>query len=340
MRPDDARADQISPGDLLELRLTRSVNLRRRRSLISEGIDQETPPERQLFRLTLANDQVVEGDTLGFDTHTLGLFLYVDGNGEGVTRLFVPTDAIKRKQIGRRLGDLLVSEQTVTPRQITEAIEQQAARRRRKLGDYLTREQVISRTDLAAAIERQRQMPVMRLGEALVAMNLISENQLDDALSRQKEHRGKPLGEILVELGLVTREDLKRTLTQQLGIPFVDLTRYEVEAPVLKLVPAAVAAEYNVLPLCIDGRALVLAVENPLDPIPLDRIRFLSGMPIAPVMAAATELRDAIRQHYGLNAGPTVKIEDLAAELDTRFPPSRTERAGTGDRQRAGAPPG
>src|SRR6185436_20105844 len=316
MRPDDGELTEISPHDLLELRLTRSVNLRRRRSVISEGIDQETPPERQLFRLTLANDQIVEGDTLGFDTHTLGLFLYVDGNGEGVTRLFVPTDAIKRKQIGRRLGDLLVSDQTVTPRQITEAIEQQAARRRRKLGDYLTREQVISRTDLAAAIERQRQMPVMRLGEALVAMNLISENQLDDALSRQKMQRGKPLGEILVDLGLITREDLKRTLTQQLGIPFVDLTRYEVEPTVLKLVPASVAAEYNVLPLTIDGRALVLAVENPLDPIPLDRIRFLSGMPIAPVMAAAGELRDAIRQHYGMNAEPTVKIEDIAAELD------------------------
>ena len=315
MRPDGAELTEISPRDLLELRLTRSVNLRRRRSVVDGAIDPEAPPERQLFRLTLANDLVVEGDTLGFDTHTLGLFLYVDGNGEGVTRLFVPTDAIKRKQIGRRLGDLLVSEQAVTPRQITEAIEQQSARRRRKLGDYLTREQVISRTDLAAAIERQRQMPVMRLGEALVAMNLISENQLEDALARQKEHRGKPLGEILVELNLVSREDLKRTLTQQLGIPFVDLTRYEVEAAVLKLVPAGVAAEYNVLPLCIDGRALVLAVENPLDPIPLDRIRFLSGMPIAPVMAAATELRDAIRQHYGMNV-PTVNIEDLAAELD------------------------
>jgi hypothetical protein len=339
MRPDDGELTEISPHDLLELRLTRSVNLRRRRSVISEGIDQETPPERQLFRLTLANDQVVEGDTLGFDTHTLGLFLYVDGNGEGVTRLFVPTDAIKRKQIGRRLGDLLVSDQTVTPRQITEAIEQQAARRRRKLGDYLTREQVISRTDLAAAIERQRQMPVMRLGEALVAMNLISENQLDDALSRQKEHRGKPLGEILVELGLVSREDLKRTLTQQLGIPFVDLTRYEVEAPVLKLVPAAVAAEYNVLPLCIDGRALVLAVENPLDPIPLDRIRFLSGMPIAPVMAAAGELRDAIRQHYGHerradseDRGPCCRARHRGID------PARRRRAGTRDRQRTRAP--
>ena len=315
MRPQDGDLQEIAPRDLLELRLTRRVNLQRRASVVDAQAEQADAPERQTFRLTLANDQVIEGETLGFDTHTLGLFLYVDANGEGVTRLFVPAEAIKRKQIGRRLGDLLVSNEHVTPRQITDAIEHQAARRKRKLGDYLTRGQIISRSDLAAAIERQRQMPVMRLGEALVAMNLISDSQLEEALVRQKEHRGKPLGEILVELNLITREDLKRTLTQQLGIPFVDLTRYEVEPGVLKLVPAAVATEYNVLPLCIDGRALVLAVENPLDPIPLDRIRFLSGMPIAPVMSASNELRDAVKHHYGI-AEPTVKIEDLAAELD------------------------
>ena len=320
MRPQDGDLQEIAPRDLLELRLTRRVDLRRRVSVVDAQVEQADAPERQTFRLTLANDQVIEGETLGFDTHTLGLFLYVDANGEGVTRLFVPAEAIKRKQIGRRLGDLLVSNEHVTPRQITDAIEHQAARRKRKLGDYLTRGQIISRSDLAAAIERQRQMPVMRLGEALVAMNLISDSQLEEALTRQKEHRGKPLGEILVELNLITREDLKRTLTQQLGIPFVDLTRYEVEPGVLKLVPAAVATEYNVLPLCIDGRALVLAVENPLDPIPLDRIRFLSGMPIAPVMSASNELREAVKHHYGI-AEPTVKIEDLAAELDSAAEP-------------------
>ena len=320
MRPQDGDLLEIAPHDLLELRLTRRVNLRRRASVVDAQAEQGDAPERQTFRLTLANDQVIEGETLGFDTHTLGLFLYVDANGEGVTRLFVPADAIKRKQIGRRLGDLLVSNEHVTPRQITDAIEHQAARRKRKLGDYLTRGHIISRSDLAAAIERQRQMPVMRLGEALVAMNLISDSQLEEALTRQKEHRGKPLGEILVELNLITREDLKRTLTQQLGIPFVDLTRYEVEPGVLKLVPAAVATEYNVLPLCIDGRALVLAVENPLDPIPLDRIRFLSGMPIAPVMSASNELREAVKLHYGV-ATPAIKIEDLAAELDSTSEP-------------------
>src|SRR4029079_19835188 len=63
---------------------------------------------------------------------------------------------------------------------------------------------------------------------------------------------------------------------------------------------------------------------TPLDPIPLDRIRFLSGMPIAPVMAAASELRDAIKQHYGLTTS-SVKIEDLAAELDNAVPQDTAE---------------
>jgi len=324
MLPQDGDLIEITPQDLLELRLTRPVQLRRRHSVLDELSEQsDATPDRQTFRITLANDSVIEGETLGFDTHTLGTFLYVDGNGEGVTRIFIPTEAVKRKQIGQRLGDLLISEQRVTTRQVTDAIEQQTARRNRKLGDYLTREQIISRADLAAAIERQRQMPVMRLGEALVAMNLISEGQLDEALARQKEHRGRPLGEILVELGLITREDLRRTLTQQLGIPFVDLSRYEVEPSVLKLVPGDVAAEFNVLPLCIDGRALVLAVENPLDPVPLDKIRFRSGMPIAPVMAASGELREAVRRHYGERA--SVKIEDLAAELDNTAVPQELD---------------
>ncbi len=306
----------VAPQDLLELRLTRPVMLQRRRSVLDAAAEAAAAEsDCQTFRITLSNDSVVEGETLGFETHTLGLFLYVDEQGDGVTRIFVPSQAIKHKQIGRRLGDLLVSEQAVTPRQITAAIEDQNARRNRKLGDYLTREQIISRSDLAAAIERQRQMPVLRLGEALVAMNLITEPQLEDALERQKQHRGRPLGEILIGLGFITRDDVKRTLTQQLGIPFVDLSRYEIDPAVLKLVPGAVAAEYNVLPLCIDGRKLVLAVENPLDPVPLDRIRFLSGMPIAPVMAVGDELRAAVRQHYG-ERDVTVKVEDLAAQLD------------------------
>ena len=317
LRPEGGTLIEVAPRDLLELRLTRTILLERRPTPVDAASQMpDESAERQTFRVTLANDEVVEGETLGFDAHNLGLFLYVVENGAGATRVFLPTEAIKRRQIGRRLGDVLVAQQYVTPRQISAAIEHQRARRDRKLGDYLTRSQIISKTDLAAAIERQRQMPVLRLGEALVAMDLISEDQLGDALAKQKEQRGKPLGEVMIDLGFVTREDVKRTLTQQLGIPYVDLSQYEADPDALKLVPGSVATELNVLPLAIDGRKLLLAVENPVDPHPLDRIRFQTGLAVAPVMAASDELRAAVKKHYG-ETRVDVKVEDLAAQLDT-----------------------
>jgi len=71
MRPEGGDLTEIAARDMVDLRLTRPVNLRRRKSVIDGGSDPETPPERQEFRITLANDQVVEGETLGFDAHTL-----------------------------------------------------------------------------------------------------------------------------------------------------------------------------------------------------------------------------------------------------------------------------
>ena len=71
MRPEGGDLTEIAARDMVDLRLTRPVNLRRRKSVIDGGSDPEPPPERQEFRITLANDQVVEGETLGFDAHTL-----------------------------------------------------------------------------------------------------------------------------------------------------------------------------------------------------------------------------------------------------------------------------
>ena len=36
------------------------MSLKRRRSVIDDGSDEDAPPERQLFRVTLANDQISE----------------------------------------------------------------------------------------------------------------------------------------------------------------------------------------------------------------------------------------------------------------------------------------
>ena len=157
---------------------------------------------------------------------------------------------------------------------------------------------------------------MLRLGEGLVQNGVITEQQLKLALARQKSERSRPLGELLVDLEFLTREQLTRALTEKLGIPYVNLERFPVDRLALDLVPRAVAIEHNVLPLCLDGRDLVLAVENPLDPRPLDRIRFLAATKVTVVMASGDDIRRAIARHF-VDPAIDTPVENIAAELET-----------------------
>ena len=47
----------------------------------------------------------------------------VDGNG-GVQRLFLPREAYVSVELGERIGDVLLDHDTVTPRQIAQAVAQ------------------------------------------------------------------------------------------------------------------------------------------------------------------------------------------------------------------------
>ena len=58
------------------------------------------------------------------------------------------------------------------------------------------------------------------LGELLVNLGIISGEQLDQMLQKQKEEK-KRLGELLLESGYVTEEQLARSLSMQLGFPFI-----------------------------------------------------------------------------------------------------------------------
>ena len=312
-----AHAKVLPLTDLLELRLTRPIRLHPRRNRVAEGAgDGSDPSSRQPFSITLANGKKVEGETLGFQIHSIGLFLYLPTK-DGAVRVFYPASAIREKQIGKRLGELLLDNKKVSSESLAAALGAQQTKRSQKIGELLAENQLVAAPDLLAALEKQRSQPVMRLGEALIAQGAIRPEQLEQALARQKQERGKPLGELLVDMKVLSREDLTRALTQKLGIPCVDLERFKVDRQALELVPRGVATSVNVLPLCMDGATLVVAVENPLDPAPLDRIRFLAATMVTAVMAPAEEIRRAIQRHYAAGAGDVwgASVEFIAAEL-------------------------
>lgn len=140
-----------------------------------------------------------------------------------------------------------------------------------------------------------------KLGELLVMAGAIDQTQLGAALADQRQF-GRPLGAILVQMGYLDEETLVRTLARQLKLPIAWLRGKWVDAQVLELVPAELALKHRCLPLSVledaSGKALYLAMSDPNDLEALDAVGFRVGHKVNPVLAAESELDDALRRHY------------------------------------------
>jgi type II secretory ATPase GspE/PulE/Tfp pilus assembly ATPase PilB-like protein len=315
-------------ADMLQLRLTRPVIYKPRKTELEQRTDDLAKPSlQQPFRIELRNGEILEGETVGFEQQGAGLFLFITHYGDTVLRVFIPATSIKEQRIGKPIGELLVAEKLLTQTQVRGGLERQKEMREQKLGELLTAQKIISPDDLKAALLRQRATPMVRLGDALVAAKVISNEQLAQALEEQKGNRKKPLGEILIGLNYLGRRDLNRALSQKLGIPMVDLKQFRLDPLAIKRVPSAIVLDHQVIPVCFDGDTLVLAMSNPLDPEPIEKVRFYTQGPVAPVMASAEDIAGAIVENYG-GQGDDRRIEDLATQLhsEARAPAASEEQ--------------
>src|ERR1700687_395385 len=139
---------------------------------------------------------------------------------------------------------------------------------------------------------------VVKLGDLLLKAKLITQDQVDAALKSQREEGGK-MGEALVRVGAVTENDITETLSQQFGVPSIDLASFEIDPNVIKIVPGDVARKYGVLPVNKTGATLTIAMGDPTNVFAMDDIKFMTGYNVEPVVASEVALRKAIEKHYG-----------------------------------------
>lgn len=152
--------------------------------------------------------------------------------------------------------------------------------------------------DLRVLLGSYRNLPDVHLGEMLISSKLILQSQLDAALARQKAKPGKHLGQILIEMGLVTPDQINVALAQKLGIPYVRVQDYDLNADVLAKLPADVVTQNNVLPLGIVTGKLIVAMENPFNYTVLEALRFNSRLPVEVVMAPAQDITVALSKYF------------------------------------------
>lgn len=151
----------------------------------------------------------------------------------------------------------------------------------------------------------------LRIGDLLVGEDLISQEQLEQALIEQRSS-GARLGYVLVKLGFVLEIEITKMLARQYHVPAVDLSRFEVDEKIIKLVPSDVALKHSVLPLKRDGRSLTVAMAEPGNMQIIDDLKFITRCDIVPVIAGEYTLRTAIEKYYEQT---DAQLESLLASM-------------------------
>ena len=160
-----------------------------------------------------------------------------------------------------------------------------------------------------------------QLGKILLKQKLISQADLDAALREQKRaplDGGKPLASQLTQSGLVSETDALRALSEQFGMPGIDLHQVAILLEHLDVVPREVALAQRMLPVLVRDDRIFLAMANPLDKRTIDELEFVTGRKVYPYIAITHTLEHAVTAAYDAKEkgevyflGPKVPAETL-----------------------------
>ncbi|MBO9609405.1 MAG: type II/IV secretion system protein [Paenibacillaceae bacterium] len=151
----------------------------------------------------------------------------------------------------------------------------------------------------------------MKSGELFMQSGTVSQRQLEEAIGRQRLNK-KRLGETLLEMGVITERQLIDMLESQLGLPSVRLYDYPIDRKAATAITEACARKHTVIPIERSGNRLKLAMADPLNYEAIEEVRRLTGATVQPVIAARSEIDDAIRSHYRLEQSTGEWLEEIA----------------------------
>jgi DNA-binding response OmpR family regulator len=153
------------------------------------------------------------------------------------------------------------------------------------------------------------------LGRILLKQQAITAEELDEALSEQ----GGRLASRLTEQGKISGLAALRALSEQYGIPGIDLEQVCVKLSDLELLPRAIAERHLILPVLSKGDRLFVAMANPREKKVIDELEFVTGKRVYPYVALEKPLRHVVEEAYSRKArgddyyiGPACPPETLA----------------------------
>jgi DNA-binding response OmpR family regulator len=135
------------------------------------------------------------------------------------------------------------------------------------------------------------------LGRILVRQNAVTQPQLDRELARATPD-GPPLATRMIESGALSELAALKALSEQNGVPGIDLNQICLRLRDLDIVPREVAVRHRLLPVLVREDRVFVAMASPTEKKVVDEIEFVSGKKVYPYVALAGPLMRTIHAAY------------------------------------------
>ncbi|HCE3715296.1 MSHA biogenesis protein MshE [Vibrio parahaemolyticus] len=153
-----------------------------------------------------------------------------------------------------------------------------------------------------------------RLGDLLVEEGIVSEDQIQQALSAQRS-TGQKLGDALIDLGFITEKQMLEFLSQQLGLPLIDLGRAPVDADAVQILPEVHARRLRAMVVARNGDTLRVAMSDPADLFTQESlINLLGEYNLEFIIASERQLISSFDRYYRRTKEIASFAEQLQAE--------------------------
>jgi type IV pilus assembly protein PilB len=129
------------------------------------------------------------------------------------------------------------------------------------------------------------------------------------------QQTGESLARYLYNRQLATEDDLVWAMAQEVGLEFVDLSKFPVEQAAAGLIPEATARHHMVLPIRIENGVPIVAMANPTDVFAMDDLRTIMGRNFTPVVATRSQIAAHLRYSRDADVDVSEVAEDAAGGM-------------------------
>ncbi|MGR5212825.1 GspE/PulE family protein [Vibrio rotiferianus] len=153
-----------------------------------------------------------------------------------------------------------------------------------------------------------------RLGDLLVEEGIVTEEQVQQALASQHD-TGQKLGDALIALGFISEKQMLNFLSQQLGLPLIDLSRAPIDADAVQLLPEVHARRLRAMVVAQNGDTLRVAMSDPADLFTQESLMNLLGeFALEFIIASERQLVESFDRYYRRTKEIASFAEQLQAE--------------------------